>query len=173
MAKSGLRSLIWPVSTGLLAQNYSIARLLNHSHSLGGGLDGAAVGGVLAGKALKSKVLCALVDVGEAVDGLDSLLGLLDVDLGDNEASLGGSLATVVLVVGLVKDENSSEVLLGGDAGGTNREGRGRLGGAVEASDIGGGVAPGVAVELDEVTVVFLGKGPNNAAGGLHIYAKH
>ena len=146
-----------------------MSRLLQHSHSLGGGLDGAAVGGVLASKALEGAVLVALADVGEAADSLDSLLGLLDVDLGDDEARLGGDLAGVVLVVSLVKDENSSEVLLGGDAGGTNREGGGGLRGAVEAADVGGVVAPLVAVELDEVTVVFLGKGPNNAAGGLHI----
>jgi hypothetical protein len=139
------------------------------SHSLGGGLDAGAVGGVLAGKASEGAVLVTLADVHEARDGLDSLLGFLDGNLGHNETALDDLLSTGVLVVSLVKDENSSEVLLGRNTGGTNRDGGGRLNSAVEATDIGGGVAPLVAVELDEVRVVFLGKGPNNAAGGLHI----
>jgi hypothetical protein len=139
------------------------------SHSLGGGLDAGAVSGVLASKASEGAVLVTLADVGEALDGLDSLLGFLDGNLGDDETTLDDLLGTGVLVVGLFKDENSPEVLLGRDAGGTNRDGGGRLDSAVEAADIGGGGAPLVAVELDEVRVVFLGKGPNDAAGGLHI----
>jgi hypothetical protein len=163
----GVRMGSWVRGTSLLAQNYSIARV--ESCSLGDGFNRGAVGGVLASKALESAVLVALGDVHKSTDGLDGLLGLLDGNLAHGETGLHDLLDAVVLVVSLVKDENSSEVLLGGDAGGTNREGGGGLGSAVEAGHIGGSGAERVAVELDEVGIVSLGKGPNNAGGGLHI----
>ena len=124
---------------------------------------------MLASKALKGAVLVALGDVHESLDGLGGLLGFLDGNLAHDETGLDDLLGSEVLVVSLVKDENSSEVLLGGDAGGTNREGGGGLGSAVEAGHIVGSRAERAAVELDEVAVVSLGKGPNNAGGGLHI----
>ena len=64
--------------------------------------------------------------------------------------------------------ENSAEVLLGLLVVSSNANGAGGAGGVVETSVGEWVVGPFVAVKLDEMGIVSLGKSPNNAVGCLH-----
>lgn len=123
----------------------------------GWSFDHGAVSGVLVSQLPESLVLEVLVHVHETVDCLDCLLGLFHVDVRVHDAALGHLLAARVLVVALLNNENSAEVLLGLHALGTDAHGRGGLRCAVESGVVQRTVTPLVAVELDEVCVVLLG----------------
>lgn len=127
----------------------------------------------LSGEATESQVLGLLVLVSEALNDLGGAVHVLgDVELGSEEAGLGGSgtllLGTVNHLVLQEEGEGSLDLLAVNGLDAANSDGGGSAGGVVEAGLGKGVVGERVTVELDEVRVVLLGESPNNAVGGLH-----
>jgi len=137
-----------------------------------------AVSSALFGKSAEGTVLGLLVLESKTLDDLGGLGGVLGkVNFGSGDAGLGlgglGLLGTVTELVLQGERENSSEVLLSLLVVGSDTDGAGGAGGIVEASVGERVVGPLVAVELNEVGVVFPGKSPNNAVGCLHFLKNH
>lgn len=132
-----------------------------------------AGGSVGPGQTTESSILLLLVLEGKTLDGLGSEVDVLrHVACGDEDTGLGGGGSSLLGTVGQLvlgdQGEGSLEFLFGvlfraGDA-----DGAGGAAGVVEVGDGEGVVGPLVAVELDKVSTVSLGKSPNNAVGGLH-----
>ena len=122
-----------------------------------------------ASESTESQVLALLGDVHHAGDGLAGILHFLAADVGGDETGLADLLAAHMGSVSLLDDEHASPLLLGGDTVSIDRDRGLGLGGVVETSAVVGGRAPHVLVELNEVSVVFLGEGPNDTSGLFHI----
>ena len=87
---------------------------------------------------------------------------------------IGGSglLGAVGQLVPGNQGEGSLEFLFGVLFRAVNADGACGAAGVVETSDGEGVGGPVVAVELDEVSIVSSGEGPNNAVGDLHFYTR-
>jgi len=136
-----------------------------------------AGGSVGSSQATQNGVLSLLVERVVALDGLSSEVDVLsDVASGDENAGLGlggsGLLGTVGQLVLGNEGEGSLEFLFGVLFRAVNADGAGSVASVVETSDGEGVGGPVVAVELDEVSIVSSGEGPNNAVGDLHFYKR-
>ena len=151
----------------------SFFSLAKRSLSLGGALGVGTVGSVESGKSFESESLGLVVDQSERLDGLGGVVHLAS-DGHDSmaEVSLGGSgsnlLETVALGSGDGKVENSSEMFFGLFTGGVHTEDASGVGSVVEASEGSGRVSPLLALELDQVGVVFSSEGPDDGLWGFH-----
>ncbi len=137
-------------------------------------LAGSSVG---SGQATENGVLSLLVERVVALDSLSSEVDVPgDVAGGDENAGLGiggsGLLGAVGQLVPGNQGEGSLEFLFGVLFRAVNADGACGAAGVVETSDGEGVGGPVVAVELDEVSIVSSGEGPNNAVGDLHFYTR-
>ena len=144
--------------------------------------DGGAEGSALSGEAAQQLLLVVVGLVGETLHDLGCAVHILgDCVSGDEHTRLGVLLMDFFTVLHFVSENDLKDLLLLGgllviglgslgvhSAGALDRAGAGRGGSVVEVGEGAWVVGPLVSVELDEVSIVFSGEGPNNAVGSSH-----